>query len=337
VSGQAPRIGRFGEIGMVPVGDTGLCVPRLWFGTAPIGSMPNSYGFEVGDEAAAAMLDAVFSGPKTCIDTSRNYGDGRAEERIGRAIRDYGGLPGGFLISTKLDREMRSGRFDGERARRSLEQSLRALGRDRVDILFLHDPEYAATLSEVTGPGGALEALFAMKEERQARAVGLAGGRVDVMMPLIERWDFDLVLTHNRFTLANRNAEAMIALAASRAMAVVNAGVFASGVFAKGPDRLPRYANQPAREAQLAPVRRIERLCRTHGVAMGAAALQFSMRDPRIAATVCGCSRPAHWRQILDWAAEPVPEAVWEAVWQALAAQPVARDDPEATRDYKPN
>ena len=333
MSGEDPRMSRRGDIETVSLGETGLSIPRLWFGTAPIASMPNSYGFEVDEAAAAAMLDTVFAGPATCIDTSRNYGDGRAEDRVGRAIRDRGGLPAGFLISTKLDRDMRSGRFDGGRARRPLELSLATLGLDRVPILFLHDPEYAADLTEVTGPGGALAALFEMKEEGLAQAVGLAAGRVDIMMPLIGAWDFDLVLTHNRFTLLNRNAEAMIALAASRTMAVVNAGVFATGVFAKGPDQLPRYAYQAASEAQLAPVRRIEGLCRDKGVVMGAAALRVSMGDPRIAATVCGCSKPEHWWQILDWAAEPIPETFW----QALAALPIAYDDPEATRDYKPD
>ena len=87
------------------------------------------------------------------------------------------GWPKDAILSTKLDRDAERGnRFDAAQARRSLEASLKALGVDRVNILHLHDPEYAANLSEVTGPKGAIAELFKMKEEGLADAVGLAGG-----------------------------------------------------------------------------------------------------------------------------------------------------------------
>ena len=82
----------------------------------------------------------------------------------------------------------------------------------------------------------------------------------------------------------------------------------------------------------LAPVRRVEAVCARHGVPPGAAALQFSMRDERIAATICGVSRPERVRETLEWAAWPIGEEVWEE----LLALPFGEEDPEATRDYKP-
>jgi D-threo-aldose 1-dehydrogenase len=66
----------------------------------------------------ARDVRAVFDGPVNFLDTSRNYGFGRSEERIGEVIRERGGLPPGFVISTKLDRDMETSRFDGARARR---------------------------------------------------------------------------------------------------------------------------------------------------------------------------------------------------------------------------
>jgi D-threo-aldose 1-dehydrogenase len=78
-------------------------------------------------------------------------------------------------------------------------------------------------------------------------------------------------------------------------------------------------------------VRRVEAVCAKHGVPAGAAALQFSMRDPRIASTICGVSRPERVTQTLKWASWPIPDALWTE----LAALPFATDDPEATRDYK--
>src|SRR6185436_11129395 len=168
----------------IALGRTSLAVSRLCFGMGPIGNMPDTYGHRVEPERARETVRAVFDSPVNFLDTSRNYGLGRSEERIGEVIRERGGLPEGFVISTKLDRDMESNRFDGARARRSLEESLKTLNVDRVQLLHLHDPEYASSLLDVTGPKGALAELFRMKEEGLAQAVGLAAGRVDIMMPI---------------------------------------------------------------------------------------------------------------------------------------------------------
>ena len=125
--------------------------------------------------------------------------------------------------------------------------------------------------------------------------MGLAAGRIDVMMPLLRDWDFDVLITHNRWTLVNRNAEPMLELAAERGIAVMNAAPYAGGALAKGAG-YGRYVYQEATEAMLAPVRRVEAVCARHGVPPGAAALQFSMRDPRIVATICGVTRPERVR-----------------------------------------
>ena len=316
----------------VRVGRTGLQVTKIGFGTSGLGDMPDTYGYGVDAARAQATVEAIFAGPVNLLDASRNYGFGRSEERVGDAIRARGGLPAGFVVSTKLDRDMATNRFNAARARRSLEESLEALGLDRVQILHLHDPEYAASLDEITGKGGALTELFRMKEEGLAEAVGLAAGRVDIMMPILKDWDFDALITHNRFTLTNRNAEAMIDFAHAKGIAVMNAAPYSGGVLAKGSKEYPRYVYQEASEKMLDPVRRVEAACARHGVPVGAAALQFSMRDPRIAATICGVSRPERVKETLDWAAWPIPAALWDE----LAALPYASDDPEATRDYKP-
>ena len=156
------------------VGRTGLEVTEICFGTSALGHMPDTYGYGVDEARARDTLQAIFDSPVNCLDTSRNYGFGRSEERIGAAIRDRGGLPEGFVISTKLDRDMETGRFDGARARRSIEETLTALGLNRVQILHLHDPEHSADLNEITGPGGAFETLMRLKEEGLCDATGLA-------------------------------------------------------------------------------------------------------------------------------------------------------------------
>jgi D-threo-aldose 1-dehydrogenase len=227
---------------------------------------------------------------------------------------------------------METKRFDAAQARRSIEESLEALGLDSVQILHLHDPEYASSPADVTGPKGALAELFKMKEEGLAQAVGLAAGRVDIMMPLLRDWDFDALITHNRFTLANRNAEEMMDFAVGKGIAVLNAAPYASGVLAKGSADYKYYVYQQASAETLDPIRRIEEVCARHKIPTGAAALQFSMRDPRVTSTICGVTKPERVQQTLDWAAWPIPEEAWEE----LLALPASSDDPEATRVYNP-
>jgi D-threo-aldose 1-dehydrogenase len=214
--------------------------------------------------------------------------------------------------------------------RRSLETSLATLGVDRVGLLHIHDPEYAADPDEVTKPGGGIAELYKMKAEGLCDAVGLAAGRVDIMMPILERFDFDAMITHNRFTLVNRNADAMIDYAAGKGIAVINAAPFAGGVFAKGSAVTARYVYQDASEAMLKPVRAVEAICARHGVPPGAVALQFSVRDPRITSTICGVGRPEEVTGVAEWANWPIPSGVWDEI----ATLPASSDDPEATRAY---
>ena len=314
-----------------PLGQTGLQVTGICFGTSGLGNMPETYGYEVDEERARATIRAIFDGPVNVLDTSNNYGLGRSEERIGAVIRERGGMPEGFVLSTKLDRDGESGRFDAARARRSLEESLGRLGLDRVQVLHLHDPEHARDLHEITAKGGALEELLRMKEEGLTRAIGLAMGRIDIMRPLLRDWPFDVLISHNRYTLLNRSADEMFDLAHGKGIAILNAAPYASGVLAKGSDVMPRIAYTIADEAQLEPVRRIEAACARHGVPVGAAALQFSMNDPRISSTIVGVSKPERVAKTLDWAAAEIPDELW----RELGDLPVSMEDPEANRDYK--
>ena len=314
------------------VGKTGIEVTDICFGTSGLGHMPDTYGYDVTEARARETLDAIFESDVNFIDTSNNYGFGRSEARIGDAIRARGGLPEGFVISTKLDRDMETGRFDADRARRSLEESLTRLAVDRVQVLHLHDPEHAADLSEITGDGGSLDELFKMKEEGLVDAVGLAMGKNDLMLRILKDWPFDTLISHNRFTLLNRSADEIFDYASDQGMAIFNAAPYAGGVLAKGASVMPRITYSPADETALQPVRQIEAICAEHGVAPGAAALQFSMRDPRITSTICGVSKPERVAETLGWAKADLPDEMWKA----LEDVPVDMTDPEAHRVYRP-
>ena len=315
------------------VAKTTLDIPAICFGTSALGDMPDTYGYAVDEVRARATLNAIFDNEIGFIDTSRNYGSGRSEARIGATIRERGGLPKDFIISSKLDRDMENNLFDGDRAKASLDESLKALGVSSIPLLHLHDPEYASSLSDVTKKGGALDVLFRMKEQGLAQAVGLAAGRIDVMMRLLRDYPFDAIVSHNRFTLLNRNGTEMFEFAKSRGIAVINAAPYASGILAKGAAVQPLFAYQTADDTVVSRAKAIEAQCAKHGVPTGAAALQFSMRSPLIASTICGVSTPERVQQTIDWANYTIPDALWKD----LAALPFDMDDPEARRVYKPN
>ena len=316
----------------VCLGQTDLSVTPVCIGTSAFGNMPDTYGYEVGVERAYETIRAIFDGPINFLDTSRNYGMGRSEQRIGDVIRERGGRPDDLVISTKVDRNMDTGSFDAGQVRRSLNETLAALEVDKVEILHLHDPEYAGDLNEVTRSGGALDELFAIRDEGIADYVGLAAGDVKVMAPLVERWDFDFMISHNRYSIINSNAGPLFRLAVARGTVVLNAAPYMGGVLAKGADAYPRLTYMPASDEKLIPVRQIESICAEYSVPIGAAALQFSLRDPLVSVTICGCSKAERIAETIDWANHPIPEAFWGAVATVSSTDA----DPEADRVYLP-
>lgn len=309
-----------------PLGRTGLRVGPLCIGTAPLGDMPDAYGVSAPEAQALATLRAVFASPIGFIDTSNNYGDGRAERRIGAVLREIGGL-GDWVLATKADRNMTTGDFSGERMKRSVEESLERLGLDRLQFAYIHDPEHT-TFEHITSRGGALEVMQDLQRQDVIGDIGISGGPVDMLIRYVETGAFAAVETHNRYTLLNRSAGPLLDVCAARGVAVVNAAPYGSGMLAKGPDAFARYAYQAAPTALLDRARRLATVCTEHGVPLAAAALQFSMRDPRVASTVVGMTKPERVEQTVSLATHPIPADLWPA----LEAVGFDMDDPEANR-----
>jgi D-threo-aldose 1-dehydrogenase len=147
----------------------------------------------------------------------------------------------------------------------------------------------------------------------------------------VETGAFAALETHNRYTLLNRSAEPLLDLAARRGMAVVNAAPYGSGMLAKGPDAYARYAYQEAPAALVDRARRMAAICHEYGVPLAAAALQFSLRNPRITSTVVGMTRPERIAQTLELARHPIPDAIWPR----LDAEGFDVEDPELYRFAK--
>jgi D-threo-aldose 1-dehydrogenase len=301
-----------------PLGKTGLSVTPLCVGTSPLGNFPAQYGYEVGAEQAVATITRVLQGPITFIDTSNNYGEGESERRIGKAVAEAGGLPEGFVLATKVDPRPGSDDFSGERVRASVRESQERLGIERLQLVYLHDPE-RITFEDATAPGGAVEALVQLKEEGVVQHIGVAGGPIDLERRYVGLGIFDAVISHNRYTLVDQSASPLLDDAAAGGVAFVNAAPYGGGMLVRGPDAVPTYCYQPASDQTISRVRRMQAACEAKGVPLAAAALQFSLRDERVTSTIVGMSSPERVDQTIELAEWPIDDDLWAELMELAA------------------
>lgn len=313
------------------VADTRVRLTSLGFGAAQIG---NLYRAMTDDEARAAV-DAAWTAGLRYFDTAPHYGLGLSERRLGAAL--VGRPREDFVVSTKVGRLLvpsptTAGRRDDEgfdvpadRRRawdfsrdgvlRSLEASLERTGLDRVDVVYVHDPDDF-------GDQAAREAIPALVELREQGVVGAVGAGMNqsaMLARFVNETDVDVVMCAGRFTLLEQPAlDDLLPLAAERGVAVVVAGVYNSGMLAheNPPDDVTYdYARAPA--ALLERTRRIAAACADHGVTLPQAALAYVRTHPAVVSTVVGMRTAGQVRATLDRAAAVVPDDLWPALARA--------------------
>ena len=312
------------------IGDK-IKVSEICFGTSALGNMPDTYGYEVNPSIAEETILAILNGPSNFIDTSRNYGMGRSEKLIGNVFKSLGGKPNNIILATKIDRDTATNILDRDATLKSFEQSIKALETEKIDILHLHDPEHCKDLNDITCKGGALDTLFQLKEEGSVTLVGLAMGKVEMIYDLIQEWPFDVMINHNSFTLLNRQADKLFNLAKKKGIKIFNAAPFCGGILAKGTKETNRLVYQEVSEKKLKPVFDLEKTCLKYNIPLGAAALQFSMKDTRISSTIVGITKKSRIDQIVEWS----NFEIYEDAWKEILSLPFSINDPEATRNYK--
>jgi D-threo-aldose 1-dehydrogenase len=283
--------------------------------------MANLYGYGVDEERAIATISAAFDSPINFIDTSNGYGeDGTAERRIGAAIRRAGGLPPHVVLATKVDPDPKTGAFSGDRVRASLEESMDRLGVDHIPLLHLHDPE-RISLAEGLGAGGPVEAMVDLRDRGLVDHLGVAGGPVDLLAGYLDSGEFEVLLSHNRYTLLDRSAESLFQSAVARGIAVLNAAPYGGGMLSKGPQVQRRYAYGTGDDALREAARAMEAVCRRYDVPLAAAALQFSVRSDLITSTVVGVSAPERIEQTLRLLATPIRDDLWPELERFVPAR----------------
>ncbi len=301
---------RMGLLPRRPLGKTGIMVPPIATGCAPLGDMPETFDYGVDEARALATVRAALNSELNYLDTAAWYGDGESERRVGLVLREFGGLPAGAMLQTKEGNGPDSP-YTGEVVKRRFERSLTLLGLDHVPVVYLHNAEHCP-FEEAFAPGGPMEVLRSYQEQGVIGHLGVAPGPIEASKRYVESGAFELLITHNRSTLLNRLADPLIDLAVERGLGVLNAAPYGSGLLAKGPSAYPRYAYRAAPPVYVERATQMAAICARYEVPLAAAALQFSLRDPRITATIVGMSRPERIAETIALATTAIPDACWD-------------------------
>jgi len=191
---------------------------------------------------------------------------------------------------------------------RSVEASLDRLGLDRIDVLYIHDPDdhWRAAID------GAYPALERLREAGVVRAIGAGMNQTAMLTRFVTETDIDVVLVAGRYTLLDQSAAVdLLPACQARGVAVVVGGVMNSGILAD-PTRAGRYDYRRAPGPIVERARRLAAVCARHDVPLTTAAIQFPMAHPAVTALIAGVRTPAHLDQYPAAMLADVPAALWD-------------------------
>ncbi|MFS2279630.1 aldo/keto reductase [Microbacterium sp. OR21] len=307
---------------------TDLEIPALGYGAANVGNLFR----ELSDDEAWAVLEAAWDAGIRYFDTAPHYGLGLSERRLGAFLqtkpRDE------FVLSTKAGRLLRPNPahqpggldtandfhvpddlhrvwdFTEAGIRASIAESQERLGIERIDLLYLHDPErhdLELALEE------AFPALEAIRAEGVVTTIGVGSMLSDALARSVLEADLDLIMVAGRYTLLEQPAAVdVLPACAERGTGIVAASVFNSGLLAQSePRRDGRYEYGQLPEDLWQRLVRIAAVCAAHDVPLPAAAIQFPLRSDVVRSVVVGGSRPAQLRQNAEYAALEIPAQLW--------------------------
>jgi D-threo-aldose 1-dehydrogenase len=317
----------------IALGRSGVSVTRLGLGTAEIAGLYRP----VTDDEAVGLLRHAWDAGVRYFDTAPLYGYGNGERRLGLALQ--GRDRKAFVVSTKVgrllvprdnvpagavvDRQQRDGvddafymgtppvrpifDFGRDAVTRSIEESLHRLDLERVDIVYIHDPDDHWE----TAINGAYPALHELREAGVVGAIGAGMNQAAMLARFAREGDFDVFLLAGRYTLLDQTGLAeLLPLCVEKGISVVAAGIMNSGLLADPkPGALFDYV--PASSELVDRARRIRDVCVRHGVGIRAAAIQFPLAHPAIAGIVAGVRSIEHFDDYPRLLRTAIPDELW--------------------------
>ncbi len=320
----------------------GLHLTELGLGLAQWGNL-----YRVTSDAEAAdALDAAWVAGIRYFDTAPHYGLGLSERRVGALLgerpRDEFVLSskvgrilvpspstadqtdeadGGFLVPAATRRVFD---FSRDGILRSVDDTLTRTGLDRIDVLYLHDPDDHFEQASTEGIG----ALIELREQGVVRAVGAGMNQSAALAELIRRADVDQVMVAGRYTLLEQGAATdLLPIALEHGVSVIVAGVYNSGLLSTprpAPDAKYNYEDAPRELVERANA--IADVCERHGVTLPEAALAFPLLHPAVASVVVGARDGSQVRDTIDRYSTVIPPDLWADLTasQLLTVSPTA-------------
>ncbi|MFD6290016.1 aldo/keto reductase [Streptomyces sp. NPDC060205] len=298
-------------------------VTSLGLGAAGIAGLYS----EVPEEQAHATVHAAWDAGIRYFDTAPHYGIGHSERRLGAALR---GRPRAeYTVSTKVGRRLeptdaggddlangfavpathrRVWDFSADGIRRTLDASLERLGLDRVDVVYLHDPDDHAEEAFREG----YPVLEKLRAEGVVGAIGAGMNQAGMLTRFLRDTDVDVVLCAGRYTLLDQGALTdLLPAAEERGTSVVIGGAFNSGLLAD-PKPGARYNYRPARPELLDRALALRAAADRHGTTLRAAALAFCAAHPAVAAVLVGARSPHEVHDCATQFTADVPASLWQ-------------------------
>ncbi len=315
----------------VAIGNQGCEVTRLGLGGAPLSGMvlgDGLFGGTASDEAKRIIRRALELGINY-FDTAPLYGAGRSEVRYGAALKGIDRAS--FAISTKVGRVLEpvEGGMTADESPdnfadhysvdswtrddvlRSIEDSLARLQTDRLDIVLVHDPD-TQPYGEKQAMEEAFPTLIELREQGVIKALGCGMNEWQMPAKFVRAFDIDAVLLAGRYTLLDHDAyDEFLPLCVERNTKIIIGGPYNSGILARDLDGEVTFNYELAPQHLVDQARRLDAVCRRHGVDLKAAALQFVLGHPAVATVVPGAQSVQELEHNFTLVGEEIPGDVW--------------------------
>lgn len=303
-----------------------LELTRLSLGTAPLAGLFKSVDVSDSDQLIHTALDNGMN----YFDTAPLYGHGLAEERLGRILKT---VTKPFVLETKVGRVLNWVEkadpvpwfpdadphmqpvfdYSADGIKRSLDESLKRLGVDHIDIALMHEAEnYIPEAINTAYP-----VLADLKRQGIIKAVGIGINFCDAAVEIMKSVDLDIVLLAGRYTLLDQSAQnKLLPYALERKVDITIGGVFNSGVLAD-PKPGATFEYLPASDEIIKKAQDIGAFLKKLGIPLTAAALQFPLRHPAVTSVLTGSRNSKELlANMADFDLE-LPEDIWNQLEDA--------------------
>ncbi|XP_050307122.1 uncharacterized protein LOC126743899 [Anthonomus grandis grandis] len=303
----------------LPLGDTNMLVSKLSLGTGGFSYFYGDYNIE---ECKKTVYEAIKSGINF-IDTGPWYGHGESESILGMCLE---GIPrSAYYLATKVGRyekeRSKMFNFSAERTRKSIDESLARLKLDYVDLLQVHDIEFAPTLTQVLTE--TLPTVQEIVKAGKAKHIGITGYPVSTLKECIEKSTvpIETVLSYCRSSMIDNSLKEFVPFFKENKIGIINAAVNSMGLLTnKGPQNW-----HPASEEVKQTCKKAGEFCKAHNVELGKLAVYHGLRDPYTDTVLVGMNTRELLKYNLDVLYDGLTEKegeVYDEVKKILQALP---------------